>query len=144
PKLTEASLRFPLKITYRVLDGQKYKASAQLLISIKRDSGFANNLAIFDYGAVVMIPADYSTINPPFNPNEFDFRAYLANHGIWHRAYLTFDNVIPLGFYNGNTLIASALHCREKLINRLNHSLESNRVVAIVSALVLGYRNQLE
>src|SRR5690606_24513454 len=77
------------------------------------------------------------------NPNEFDYQSYLANRLIWHQVSLTADNLMQTGAKRGNFFIQHALSFRQRMIEKFSQSFTNADALAIASALVLGYRNEL-
>ncbi|TCK84814.1 ComEC/Rec2 family competence protein [Albibacterium bauzanense] len=144
PKITKTTVRFPLKITQIIKDGTSSESAGNLLINIRLDTLSAKIVSEFKYGDEFLIPSNYSLINPPYNPNEFDYQSYLAKHLIWHQANLFADDLIQTGSGRGSFLISHALLFRQLMIEKLRQSFTNSDALAIVSALVLGYRNELD
>lgn len=142
PKFTQSGVRFPLKITQAIQDGKGTETLGNLLVSIRMDSSV--NLSDFQYGNQFIIPAKYSLVKPPYNPNEFDYQSYLADHQIWHQSNLKKEELLKIDWGKGGVLLAYALAFRREMVEKINRSLQNEDAKAIASALVLGYRNQLE
>jgi competence protein ComEC len=73
-------VRFSAIVTNGIDSGKHSATLGKLLISIKDSTAF--NLK---YGDVLLIPAKYNIVDPPFNPGEFNYKQYLAHHNIYHR-----------------------------------------------------------
>lgn len=144
PKITKTTIRFPLKITQIIKDGISSVSAGNLLINIRFDTLSAKIVSEFKYGDEFLIPSNYSLINPPYNPNEFDYQSYLAEHLIWHQANLSADDLIQTGSEKGSFFVRYALLFRQIMIEKFRQSFTNSDALAIVSALVLGYRNELD
>lgn len=144
PKITNTTVRFPLKITQILQDGTKSISTGNLLVNSRFDTLSAELVSRFQYGNEFLIPSDFSLINPPYNPSEFDYQSYLEKHLIWHQANLSAHDLIQTGSERGDFFIGHALVFRQRMIEKFSRSFTNSDALAIVSALVLGYRNELD
>jgi len=144
PKITKTTVRFPLKVTQILQDGIESLSTGNLLVNIRFDSLSAETISKFQYGNEFLISSNYSLVNPSYNPDEFDYQSYLANHLIWHQVNLSIDDMVLTGSERGSYFIRHALLFRQRMIEKLGQSFTNSDALAIVSALVLGYRNQLD
>lgn len=143
PKITAKTIRFPMQVIQTVLDSQIHARSGKLLVSIQRDT-LNDNTKIYNYGDQLIIDADYDTINPSYNPNEFDYRKYMISQSIWHQSYLEADQLMKISESEGTDLIHIALDLRKKMVAKLARLFDSHSIQAIISTLVLGYRSELD
>ncbi len=91
-----------------------------------------------------MIPATYTTIDPPFNPGEFNYKKYLAHQNIYHQVFL-YPGMYHVVKHNaGNPLIAFSLRLRRQMIGRFKQQMHSPAAIAIASTLILGYKAELD
>lgn len=143
PRITEKTIRFPVQVTHSVTDSLISARKGRLLLSIQRDS--LNDLEqIYYYGDQLLIEADFNELKPSFNPNEFNYKQYMAGREIWHQSYLTHKQVKKIGENQGDDLIDFALGLRENMVAKLESILVEKDVHAIASTLVLGYRSDLD
>jgi len=96
------------------------------------------------YGETYLIPAAYHPIEPPCNPGEFDFRAWLASQNIYHQAYLHPEEMIPMGKHKGAALISFALSLRQQQMQVYRRLIKDNEAFAVAATLILGYRADLD
>jgi hypothetical protein len=82
PKLKGDLVRFTANAKQAVNNGKTEKVSGLVLTSIK--DKLAKKLF---YGEELLIPAKYAFIDPPFNPGEFNYKSYLANHNIHYQSF---------------------------------------------------------
>ena len=83
PVLKNGLIRFTASVKQTVKNGKPVSASGNLLITIK--DSLARTLS---YGDELLIPSNYTTIDPPFNPAEFNYKQYLADHNIYYQSFL--------------------------------------------------------
>ncbi|MEH3115231.1 ComEC/Rec2 family competence protein [Pedobacter terrae] len=119
---------------------KQIKTSGQLLLNVKSDS--LNPLRI-KYGDELMISIKYTEIEPPYNPAEFDFKAWLASQNIYHQAFIDQDHIIITKNNVGNPIIKMALNIREKQVAKYRRLIKNNEAFAVASTLILGYRADL-
>ncbi len=74
-------LRFEANVWY----ADSLAIQDKLLIALKVGNEQSPPIA---YGDVLLIPANYHEVEPPFNPGEFDYRWYLRSHGIQQQSFL--------------------------------------------------------
>ncbi|MEO6149688.1 MAG: ComEC/Rec2 family competence protein [Mucilaginibacter sp.] len=132
------ALKFTVTVEQTVTPGKKIAASGKVLISIKDKA--AKNLY---YGDVLLIPAKYREVDPPFNPAEFNYKQYLANKNIYHQAYLYPGQYVVIKKGTGNSIIAYALRLRQRLVNKLKANLHDPDAAAVAATLILGYKAEL-
>ncbi|MGZ3822861.1 MAG: ComEC/Rec2 family competence protein, partial [Mucilaginibacter sp.] len=121
-----------------VLKGEKIDASGNLLITVKDST--ANHLY---YGDELLIPANFSLIEPPFNPAEFNYKQYLANQNIHYQSFLYAHQFYVLNKNAGNPIVAYSLRLRQRLIDKFKSNMRSPEAIAVASTLILGYKADL-
>lgn len=95
------------------------------------------------YGDLIALPAPIREVTPPLNPEEFDYRAYLARKGITGQVYLKDDDWIDLQTNNGNPIYAFSYRFRDVLLASLQRSGLSNNEFGVAAAILLGYDDNL-
>ncbi|MFA6083019.1 ComEC/Rec2 family competence protein [Mucilaginibacter sp.] len=138
PKLKGDVVRFTANVKQTIGNGKTEEVSGSVLITIK------DNLAkkLF-YGEELLIPAKYSPIEPPFNPGEFNYKNYLANHNIHYQAFLFPKQYVIVKAGEGNPVIAYALQLRQNLVAKLKANMKDTTAIAVASTLILGYKADL-
>ncbi len=111
-----------------------------LLINLRVDS--LNNE--FNYGDELVIVKDYSEVSPPYNPGQFDYKAFLSNNDIWHTAFVEKEDLKKIGNKKGNALLYQAIVFRQRMIGKFETYLKDKSAFSIVSALVLGSRQDMD
>lgn len=94
---------------------------------------------------------DYISFQPEFkdvpelkNPLEFNYKNYLSFHLINQQTYLKTSNWKLLHQEEHNSIYAFADLIRRKMIFTLEHLGLANNELAVASALILGYTNNIE
>ncbi len=96
------------------------------------------------YGDALLIQARFSDVPPPQNPEEFNYKGYLADHGIYHQAFIKSDDWITTGRNEGNTIVRLAKQLRETLLTILQQNGLKGDEYAVTAALMLGYSDKLD
>lgn len=104
----------------------------------KSDSAFT-----LRYGDLIALPAPVREVTPPLNPEEFDYRAYLARKGITGQVYLKDDDWIDLQTNNANPIYAFSYRFRDILLASLQRSGLSDNEFGVAAAILLGYDDNL-
>ncbi|MEA3444192.1 MAG: ComEC/Rec2 family competence protein [Bacteroidota bacterium] len=95
------------------------------------------------YGDRIIFSTGLQEIKLRGNPSEFDYAGYMKNKGIKRSAFVGNGNWQKIQGFEGYRLIRFALLIRQKLLaNYKKHGL-SGQELAIVSALTLGYKEEL-
>ncbi len=87
----------------------------------------------------------FENLSPPKNPDEFDYSQYLNDHNIYQSAYLNDGEWQNLHQNKGNTFLSLAYSLRIYCLSTFNKFISNaNGERGVVSALVLGYRDNLD
>ena len=95
------------------------------------------------YGDLIAVPAPIREVTPPLNPEEFDYRAYLARKGIMGQVYLKDKDWIDLQTNNANPIYAFSYRFRDVLLASLQRSGLSDKEFGVAAAILLGYDDNL-
>ncbi len=115
-------------------------AGGKLLAYFEKDS-FAASL---HYGDEIVFDALPSAIPPPGNPAEFNYADYMTQHGIYHRVMIENGQWKKMGENRGSWIKASAVRVRENLVQAFEDCGVTGEELAVISALVLGYMNEMD
>jgi len=140
PKLANGNFRFDAEVL-GVFNQQSLKhSSGKILIVLEADS---SRKFVPAYGDILLIPALYHSIEPPYNPEEFDYKSLMENRQIYFQSYVKKDQFRLMAGNAGNRLISFALSLRKNLIHKYNTYLPDQDAAALASTLILGYRAEL-
>lgn len=140
PKLSNGILRFEAEVLRSYQNERLQITKGKLLLATKPDT--ARSLLLY-YGDLLLIPSNYNKIDPPFNPGEFDYKSYLEDRQIYFQLFIAQQHLIVLKRNAGNPVISFALSLRKDLVKKFNSNLTDKSASALASALILGYRADL-
>jgi competence protein ComEC len=138
PQFKNGLVRFTASVEQSIFDKQTTATSGTLLITLKDDAA-----VWLQYGDELLVPATYTTVDPPFNPGEFNYKKYLAHQNIYYQLFLFQGQYKALGRNSGNPLIAYALKLRQQMVLRFKIQLHDPNAIAVASTLILGYKADL-
>lgn len=130
-----------LQVQQVQVNGQWQQATGKVQLSLPHDSDQSYEL---NYGDELLIKGAPQEVAPPGNPNQFDYRQYLANKGIYHRHYLKAFQAQKIGTAPPNSVLATSIHLRRQLDRVLKERVGARREYAISSALILGVKDELD
>ena len=91
------------------------------------------------YGDWVAFKTTLEPVPGPKNPAEFDYRKYLARHGVTWRVYLKEGDWRFTGVNEARPLLAFAYRFRERLLQDLQRCGVTDEAFGIAAAMLLGY-----
>lgn len=141
PVVKEKTIRFPLRVRSITDSNKSLIVEGKVMITIWKDS---LSKETFKYGDVLVFKNKVSQTVSPFNPNEFDYKRYLANKGIWHQCFLAAPDYKIIGRGAGNFILENALEIRQILIAKFAAYLNNPEAFQIAIALIFGYRSQID
>ena len=112
--------------------------SGNLLFYLKKDSLHTSPP---QYGDLILNKAKITEIEPPKNPDAFNFKRYLHFQNIHYQSFIYQDDIKILAQNRGNPIIQTIAHWQIQLIDILKEHLPTEREFAVGSALILGYRD---
>jgi competence protein ComEC len=121
-------------------DEGELKVSGRLMLYLQKDSLAAS----VKYGDYLLIENNFQEISDPKNPGEFNYRRFLSYSNIFHQAYRTSGQWQPTGRNQGFFLVRWSLAMRHKALQTFEDHHLSGREFAVVSALLLGFREYLD
>ncbi|SDF70869.1 competence protein ComEC [Pedobacter terrae] len=133
-------LRFKANVVAGYQKDKQINLSGQILLTVRLDSLKPIKLK---YGDEMMISVRYTAVEPPYNPAEFDFKAWLASQNIYHQGFIDQNHIVNTKNNIGNPLIKMALNIREKQVTKYRSLIKSDEAFAVASTLILGYRADL-
>jgi competence protein ComEC len=138
PTIKNGLVRFAALVEQTKDNNKVNLATGTLLVAIK--DTFARKL---EYGDRLLIPATYTTVEPPLNPAEFNYKQYLARQNIYHQVFLYPGQYHIISRLNGNPIIAYSLKTRQHLVDKLKRNMHDSAAIAVASTLILGYKADL-
>ena len=140
PTERENNIRTVLQLEYQFGDSLPSRTVAGKVMAYfpRSDSAFA-----LRYGDLVAFPAPIREVSGPKNPEEFDYRAYLARKGITGQVFLRQDEWLDLQTNNANPIYAFSYRFRDVLLASLQRSGLSDNEFGVAAAILLGYDDKL-
>lgn len=138
PQLKNNQLRFEVAVHQSYKNAKIRTVSGKMLVTLKVDATVRGQ---YKGGTILLIPARYKLIAGPRNPYEFNYKTYMANHGIHYQSYLTFTQVQRQGIHrNFNSFLIDQ---RKSMVQKLDTYISNKEASAIVATLLLGYKAEL-
>jgi competence protein ComEC len=135
---------------------KSYKATASVL-QVRNDTGWVacsgtamlyfepdSMVAQLHYGDVILSNAPLRRVQPPPNPNEFDYAYYLQQQNIWHQAYLGGIFWQPIGKNQANWFRATVFKMRDYCLRTVRDNIGTDQNGGVAAALLIGYTHLLE
>jgi len=96
------------------------------------------------YGDLLAIPAsNLKKIESPKNPNSFNYKRYSYFQNIHYQCFIRKNNYKILESNQGNYLFTFTNNLRFKFLDVLKKHIPKNEELAVSSALILGYKHDL-
>lgn len=145
PKLIRFKIRERLKpSTYHnkyvvnLIRIDSQNVTGKCLLNISKDSlNFTYNI-----DDIVLIHSEFKNVNPPLNPNQFDYKAYLEKQYIYHQLS-TESNALLLLESTQHSIFGYAAKLRDQINEKLANYDFKPEELAIINALILGQRQDM-
>lgn len=95
-------------------------------------------------GDRIVFEPDFKEIKEPQNPAEFNYKQYLAFHLIYRQSYLKSGKWQKVDSGNNYNLKRIAENWRNKLLSVIEQNNITGNEAAVLSALIVGYKDKLE
>ncbi|WP_340199886.1 ComEC/Rec2 family competence protein [Ascidiimonas sp. W6] len=112
------------------------KVRGKVLINIK-----INNSKTLPTGTEFATNTTLISINKPLNPGQFNYEDYLAKRQIYHQLYINQEELVSLK--TTPSLLVLTQEYRETIRRNLEKYAFDAKELAIMNALLLGYRNDI-
>lgn len=130
-----------LQVEQVQLNGQWKRIEGRVQLSVPHDSKREYEVS---YGDRLLIKGAPVPVAPPANPNQFDYRRYLANKQVYHRHFLRPQQYQFLTSDPPNPVLHLSIRLRRTLDALLKESMQEKREYGISSALLLGVKDELD
>jgi len=95
------------------------------------------------YGDVIVFHERPKLVEPPMNPEQFDYKKYLARKGISYQVYLKNDSWEKLKESRVNRLYAFSYRLRDFLLETMRNLGVEGEEYSVAAAILLGYDDTL-
>ena len=139
PKETENSVKTILKLN-SLKDSLKWqKNNARIISYFQKDSTTLH----LSFGDQIIVKTSVNEIKNNGNPFEFDYKKYLKYKEIYYQTYIKSSNYSVLAHDNCNKVWQYSHKAQQSLLNIYKKQNISGDELAVLSALTLGYKNDL-
>lgn len=121
-------------------DSGSISVQGRMLVYIRKDS----LSSLLKFGDRLIIRTTAQMPDESMNPYAFNYRKYLNNQGIHHRAWVNENSWIFVSSDNGQKVKAFSIKLRNKVLQILKKQLGDNDEYRVASAIVCGYRAELD
>ncbi|MFD2597379.1 ComEC/Rec2 family competence protein [Sphingobacterium corticis] len=134
------SCRFPVELR-GALDslGKFIAVSGKVMLTVYPDTGSVNLTT--QYGDIIQFSGSLNAAPSPKNPHEFDYKAFLANRGIYHQQRLPSDQLRIIK--SQKDWYSYVLMAKRHLVKKFKRSIPDHDAFSVASALVFGYRAEM-
>ncbi len=139
----EKATNFRLTIAVQKMGGEAdslHSVSGNLLLYLKKDT--LHDVSP-QYGDLILANVKPREVEPPKNPDAFDFKNYLHHQNIHYQSFIQTDDIKILAKGHGNPIIQIISQWQTRLIAILKEHLTTEREFAVGSALILGNRDAI-
>jgi len=126
------------KYVVELLKINEHSTSGYVLLNIKK----TEHPKLHKVDDILLIHSKFQDIRSPLNPNQFNYKAYLEKQYIYHQFY-TEEKLIFEISSKRQTVIGYADFIRQTINNRLDAFNFKTEELAIINALILGQRQDL-
>lgn len=134
------TIRLIVRVNSRINNGIIQKCDGKAMAYFQR-SDEAKGLR---YGDQLIVRTSFKPVAPPMNPGVFNYKAYLSHQGVYSTTYIADSKWKILKKASGFNLIRFATELRERFIQLFAAQHPSQNELAVASALVLGYDDNIE
>ena len=115
-------------------------ASGELVMYVEKTPSFK-----LTFGDVLLAPyAHIKPVSPPQNPDEFDYKRYLAFNNIFDQVYCKEGSFIQLGLNNGNQLRKWVYQVQNYFKSVLTRCIGSANEIGVAEALLYGFDDDID
>jgi competence protein ComEC len=115
-----------------------YSTTGRLMCTIKSSAAVKN----LDIGEKILFKTNIKNTSPSKNPYSFDYAKYLSRSNIYYQAFINDCKVIDKS--KRNSIDYYATKARDYFVNIIHFRIADSKTAAVASALLLGYKNDLD
>lgn len=96
------------------------------------------------YGDKIRVEGTPALIQPPRNPDEFDYSAYMVDRGIYLQHFVDSDKIELISRNEGNDLMHVIYRLRSRFEQMITSQIHGKKEQAVAMALLLGIKGRLD
>ncbi|MES2512575.1 MAG: ComEC/Rec2 family competence protein [Bacteroidota bacterium] len=140
PVTSQTFIKVPVEVNCVEEHNQWHYTEGQTIIYLRNDSSLSLEL-----GNQILVNSEFSFVNNPKNPGEFDYKLFLQNKNIFHVVYANSKSITPIPQINSEFDITHlGTHIKAQLVSVLRNSDLSREAFSICSALLVGYDDEID
>lgn len=140
-QMRKNSIKCKANVLQAITSMKPIPVDGNLMIYFEKDSSL---LAQLKYGTRLIIKNTCQEIKAPQNPNEFNYKRYLAFNQIYRQTYISKDNFIVIDHSGGNILWKIAYQSQAFFNVSLLKYVQSVNEIAISKALLYGFDDEID
>jgi competence protein ComEC len=140
PEIREKNVRVAAKIEGSMTDGRWNNERQKIMAYFAHDS-------VSEYlkpGDLILANTSLIPIPGPGNPGEFDYRGYMAARQVYNHAFIKSGDWKTVNSRKNNSVQILAMKIRDSLLRSFMKIGLNKTMYGILSAITLGYRNDLD
>jgi competence protein ComEC len=126
------------------LQGKAVEAGGQMILYFKKDSTLLRLLPQLNAGTQCVVQCNLQPIRNSGNPGAFDYEAWCHQKGIYYQAFINGKAIRPIQQTTTMGLPQMLWTIRLKILYLLYHYIPNKQSQSIASALLMGYRSDLD
>ncbi len=134
------SVKAEVVLQHAKIKGQWQNVTGKIIVYFQKNE-IAKNV---ETGNTLVFASQLKEVPPPLNPHEFDYKNYLRLKNIYYTAYLKEGSWSCAQAEENFSLYGFVQKIRKHLLNTYKESGLEETEFAMVSALVLGYQDQID
>lgn len=134
------SYKTGLLIKEAIINGNKNNINKKAILYSPLDFNHIN----LEYGELVVIQTKWNIPSEPANPFQFNYKNYLAKNGIFYQGYVENHQLIRLEKQTHFSLQKLIHQIRRFVVNTYKNYHFSNQELGVASALIIGYKEELD
>lgn len=140
PAVKEKTIKATIDIEAINISEEWAKADGRVLVWFQKDKRTENLKA----GDRIVFEPNLQEVKNMGNPNEFNYKQYLAFHLITHQTYLKSNRWVLLNTGGPGGILTASGRLRDYLLDIYRKYGLKNDIFSTVSAITLGYKNELD
>jgi competence protein ComEC len=138
PREKQKTIKVSGEVTGIINNKSLIKVTGKVLFYFHKDS-LSEKL---NYGDELVVYSKLQEIEPPSNPDEFNYKQFLEYRGINYECYIPSNNYFLVESKKSNYILCFANNSRRKLAALLENRIRGSEA-EVASAILLGYREDL-
>ena len=138
PVISDKFMKLSVKVNVIESENTWHYAEGRTIIYVKQDSTLKLNV-----GNKLYINSNFSYLNEPKNPNEFNYKEFLESKNVFHTVFAESKNISVIS--NSNFQLSQiGTYIKAQLVSILRDSGLSQEAFSICSALLVGYDDEID